>query len=192
MARAAIRSHPRAPPHGHVYLTSLPTLSPEALAVYEGILPERLKQFPDPSSHELRTDNLQNKLAWHVQVPGNEQTNITTTSLKLQKWYHDFRHDAESVFWLLVWWAVHIRDPDDSTVSTIPNKVWDDLIGVDLKEKKDSRSSFLVQLEEEDEGQWLDPHYQGLDELFRQMALQLSGDYRWATHSQWKIVWVPH
>jgi hypothetical protein len=83
------------------------------------------------------------------------------------------------VFWLLVWWAVHIRDPDNSTVSTIPNKVWDDLIGVDLKEKKDSRSSFLVQLEE-DEGQWLDPHYQGLDELFRQMALQLSGDYHWA------------
>jgi hypothetical protein len=170
MARAAIQAHPLAPAHGVVVLTNLPVLSPEALAVYQDVLSERLEQFPQPPRDEDPFVVVNLRTVWALKGM------ITTDFLMKQEWYHDLRHDAESVFWLLVWWAVHIRAPTAPTASTIHSEVWDSLRGADLE--VDSRSMFLTQLE----GgiRWLDPYYQGLNELFEKMARQLCGDYHWA------------
>jgi hypothetical protein len=54
------------------------------------------------------------------------------------------------------------------------------LTDVDSKEATDSRTQFLVDLAD---GQpWLDPKYQELGPLFKQMASQLDGDLYWAKY----------
>lgn len=151
------------------YLIGLPRLSEKAHRVYKEILPDRLKQFPQPSEHQE---------TFTRKCSRSEQPN----------WSHELRHDAESAFWLLVWWAVHIcpkskRDPKDPNCpkpSAIPLNMWIYLTGVDLSTQEDDRNAFLDFLTLD--RPWLDPAYAGMNTLFQQMADQICRDLYWVTN----------
>ena len=165
MARAAVVGRhldPRRP----LYLVGLPQLSDEAHKVYKEILPDRLKQFPQPSEHQ-------------------ETFTRKCPTGKQPKWFHELRHDAESAFWLLIWWAVHIcpkskRDVKDAELSTISRDVWTLLTSVDISAPRDHRNAFLelVTLDQS----WLDPAYVGMNTLFQQMADQIHSDLYWVNN----------
>ena len=157
MARAVVVARPLATER--VFdLCDLPMLSPEAQKVYEQVFPERLKQFPQPSVD-------QNDHLCLLTKPELEDKHLDRLL-----WSHTLRHDAESAFWLLVWWAVHSRDPatPDSDASKIRTMVWHVLTSVDPNKKEDDRPWFLQHLIANRD--WLDPAYKGLQPLFKQMA----------------------
>ena len=105
MARAAVVGR-HLDPRGPFDLVGLPRLSEEAHTVYKEILINRLEQLPQPSEHQE---------TFTRKCPTGEQPT----------WSHELRHDAESAFWLLVWWAVHIcpkskcgaKDPNGSSLT---------------------------------------------------------------------------
>ena len=169
MARALVAGRPLASEQ-YFGLCDLPMLSPEAHKVYEQVFPERLKQFPQPSVDQ--NDHL---------------CLLTKPELKIDHlyglpWSHGLRHDAESSFWLLTWWAVHSRDPatKDPDASKIGTDLWKQLTSVDPREKKDERPFFLQKLTSPEGLNWLDPAYKNLQPLFRQMAIQIHQDNYWA------------
>ena len=98
MARALVADRPLASEQDF-RLCDLPMLSPEAHKVYAEVFPERLERFPQPSLHQRRI------------LHTLEESELEIDHLDGLPWFHDLRHDAESSFWLLTWWAVHSRDP---------------------------------------------------------------------------------
>jgi hypothetical protein len=171
MARAVVARRPLVGVgEGFLALVGLPQLSEESRKVYDEVLPERFKQFSQPSKHQ---DAFYYGYATDIEARNHKQPPSS----------HELRHDAESAFWLLVWWAVHIRpndgpnDPNDPEASKIPFSRWLSLTSVDIDTKDDSRECFLYGLL--DGHRWLDPVYEGLDLLFRQMAIQIRGDLYW-------------
>ena len=145
-------------------LVGLPCLSERAHAVYKEILPHRLEQFPQPSEHQDIFSCL------HPRKYNYDKHQ--------SEWCHDLRHDAESAFWLLVWWAVHIQPKSkDRKRSTIPQSVWGHLTEIDVDNRVDKRHLFLAILLLGDP--WLDPAYAGMNDLFRQMAFQIRKDLYW-------------
>ena len=169
MARAAVIGGHLVDPQGLVNLIGLPRLSEKAHRVYKEILPDRLEQFPQPSEHQERF------------------TRMCSTG-EQPRWSHELRHDAESAFWLLVWWAVHIcpkskcgaKDPKDAKPSIISRNIWNLLTSVDINAPEDDRNGFLYHLIA---GRpWLDSAYVGMNTLFQQMARQIYGDLYWVTN----------
>jgi hypothetical protein len=114
--------------------------------VYERIIGDRLIAFP-PNEREL--DHSEDK-----------KSN--------QPFTHQLRYDAESVFWLLLWWALHAQpEPDDhSEKSLIYYDTW-----VTLNSDREARESFIPNFR----GNLFHPFYNPLDALLRLMAGQLSG-----------------
>ena len=156
MARSVVKGRPNT---REAWARGLPRLERPALAVYSTLLPDRLKEFPQPQKNQVRR------------------------RLKIPDETHELRHDAESVFWLLVWWAIHLR-PTSSPSSMIDSKLFGALTNVNLAKGYDFRTMFLQTL---DEGlPWLDPSYMELEPLFKQMATQLTGDLHWAGSVQMK------
>jgi len=174
MARAVVAGHPLVPAHRVAFLQVLPRLSPDAHQAYEEHLPERLESFPQPPEEDQDFVSLT--------IPGNVNTSVDY--LRGLPWSHELRHDAESVFWLLVWWAIHLRSrkgkPNPHGRSQIRLKSYRFLVEVGLM-KQDSRVYFLSALAKG--GGWLDPEYRELESLFRKMANQLDGDLYWARYS---------
>jgi len=154
MARSVVMGGPHTlEAHGY----GLPRLSQRALEVYPQ---PRLQQFPQPPKHQAPCLLL-------VDPEPNPHS----------PWTHKLYHDAESVFWLLVWWAIHLR-PVSSPPTKIKSKIFGYLTNIDLENRDDPRTMFLQLL---DKGSsWLDPGYQELEPLFKQMAIQLKGDLYWA------------
>jgi hypothetical protein len=91
-------------------------------------------------------------------------------------WYHELRHDAESCFWLLVWWAIHIRPDNDEVASKIRPTVWTNLVAP-IKPKQDCRGGLLTTIIAN--SGLLDPAYAPLESLIRSMALHLRADLHW-------------
>jgi len=171
MARAAVAGHPLVVNERSFYLYDLPLLSDKARRLYEAKSPERLKRFPQPAVD-------QNEILCTL-----ESTEVAPRHLKSLPWSHEPRHDAESAFWLLVWWAVHLLSPDAPTpnhadASKIPPAVWKSLTNVDLINNEDQRILFLIWLAHD--LPWLDPTYRGLEPLFQKMAKQIHNDLHWA------------
>jgi len=165
MARSVVAGHPLTLQPG-VFLTGIPSLS--ALPVYSKLLPERLKKIPQP---------LKDQAMYFVMIP--EGISINQESLRSLPWTHELRHDGESVFWLLVWWAIHLR-PRSPSPSKIDSKAFGCLTNIDLETGVDHRVAFLQQLAQR--VSWLDPEYRELEPLFLQMANQLTGDLYWAEY----------
>ena len=170
MARAAVAQR-HLVDTGSFDLIGLPCLSEKAHEVYKEILPHRLEQFPQPSKHQDMFSCL------HPRMYDYDK--------QQSEWCHELRHDAESAFWLLVWWAVHIepkpkdrtKQPKDHKRSTIPQSVWDQLTEVDVDTRVDKRDLFLLALLKGHP--WLDPAYAGMNDLFQKMVDQIHGDLYW-------------
>ena len=94
MARAAVVSHLIAN-NGTIRVYGLPQPSDEAHEVYHEVLRDRLERFPQPPEY-------------HQGFLRPLPEGINRNYVKQLSWSHALRHDAESAFWLLVWWAVHI------------------------------------------------------------------------------------
>lgn len=90
-----------APPRSFV----IPAM-PESPVPYTSNHPDRIKRFP---VH-----------AQIVKEPSKDAMNC--------KWRHELDHDAESVFWLLVYWAVSAQ-PEKSQEESIDRGIWSSLIG---------------------------------------------------------------
>jgi len=181
MARAVVAGHHLKPAHWlafshglpHAFSHGLPRLSDDAHQAYEEHLLERLQSFPQPPENQDLAS---------LMVP--RDVDMSVDGLRGLPWTHELRHDAESVFWLLVWWAIHLRSPRDNPNSHGPSQIRRDtyelLVGVGPAMGKDNRVYFMAELAE---GQsWLDPEYQELEPLFQQMARQLDGDLYWAKY----------
>lgn len=151
LARAAELQNPIRPSGDHVFLASMPTLSPEPHERYKTVLPDRWDRFP-PTKAQIVNYQLKDKRTWR----------------------HELRHDAESVLWLLVWWAVHawpvtVRDWDDSRY--IPHGPYKSLVGDAM-----ARGTYMCVFPKDA----LHQHYCGLLPLLVKLTSQLSGDYHWA------------
>ena len=166
MARSVVAGRPLAT-SPFFTLFSLPCLSGPAHAIYSKLLPERLERFPQPVADQAANG---------ISIPGK----IDKESLCLLPWTHELRHDAESCFWLLVWWAIHLRPKSSkpSPPSEIESDIFRDLTTVNPEAKKDRRGHFLDALANQEP--WLDPAYRELEPLFLQMARHLMGDLYWA------------
>ena len=173
MARAVVAGHHLEPlcvrgAHWVAFLPDLPRLSDDAHQAYKEHLLERLQSFPQPPENQDFVS---------LMIP--RDVDMSVDGLRGLPWTHELRHDAESVFWLLVWWA-----PRDNPILHGPSQIRCDiygyLVGVDPAMGKDNLAYFMAELAE---GQsWLDPEYQELEPLFRQMARQLDGDLCWAEY----------
>jgi len=165
MARSVVASRPN-PLATLAY--GLPCLSERALEVYSTLLRDRLEKFPQPQQHQKR---------YLLEIP---------EEVGSLPWAHELRHDGESVFWLLVWWAIHLRPKHLSSSKSDPPSEIDSftymsLTDIDLAKRRDFRGSFMQELA--NEVSWLDPAYRELEPLFLQMARQLTGDLYWANRA---------
>jgi len=166
----------------HGYLRNLPRLSDDALLAYKTHLLDRLQSFPQPTAD-------QDGVA--LVIPSS--VDVSVDGLRRLPWTHELWHDAESVFWLLVWWAIHLRTPRDKTNSNDPSKIdqgiFGDLVRVDLAMGVDRRKNFMATLA--DGEHWLDPAYRELEPLFLQMVTRLDGDLYWAKYGGCKYMEDP-
>ncbi|PVF98075.1 hypothetical protein CPB86DRAFT_759228 [Serendipita vermifera] len=129
---------------------SMPQLS-EGGTRYEECLEERLQEFK-PNEY----------MSKHQKFP-----------TPIQPFQHKLRYDAESVFWLLLWWSMQVKPENDTTnVDTIKKSHWSAFTGgVD---SDDPRKFFIGT--DFPEGV-CHPKYQALEELLDLMADQLRGDH---------------
>jgi len=172
MARSVVAGHPLTLQPGVCVLRGIPSLSALALPVYSKLLPERLEKIPQP---------LKDQAMYFVMIP--EWISINQESLRSLPWTHELWHDGESMFWLLVWWAIHLRSPNkpnSPSPSEIPDGLFRILTDVDPATGEDGRNHFISEIVRG--RSWLDPEYRGLEVLFQQMATQLQGDLYWAKH----------
>jgi hypothetical protein len=130
----------------------MPDLTEKARPLYMAIWRDRLEQFPP------RPDDA------YILKDGADR-----------KWLHELRHDAESVFWLLLWWAVHACS---EPALPVRNDFWQDLVaptGPDY----DARDGLLTKVSTR-KG-WLDPAYAHLETLLKSMVSHLTADLHWVT-----------
>ena len=102
VARAVELGHAMAPPPRSFFIPAMP----ESPVPYTSNHPDRIERFPV-----------------HAQI-AKEPSKDTMN----RKWRHGLDHDAESVFWLLVYWAVSAQ-PEGFQEEFIDRGIWSSLIG---------------------------------------------------------------
>ncbi|CAG8735121.1 11862_t:CDS:2, partial [Acaulospora colombiana] len=133
---------------GPHYFPPMPQLQ-AGLENYLKHLPSRLEAFP----------------------PNQEADKRLHDDMILEKFQHELRYDAESVFWLLLWWAIQAKpEASDSDEDFIPKAIWESLTWGG--EKQDGRRYFIDPFPKK----ILHPSYRPLETLLRAMSLQLAGD----------------
>ena len=150
MARAARKGRPLGNVGDLAWYQTVPELSLKA-HVYGDVFPDRLRRF----QHS----------------PGNLNLHMVDIAAPPDSfsWRHELRHDAESAFWLLVWWVVNAA-PADGCTSEIPCELWATLVGTFADIRPWNIASG-----------YLDPAYAPLSELFHQLERFLKCDLQWAT-----------
>jgi len=124
----------------------MPQLVNRTLTRYENYVGERLEAFKDPLKGYLLREYPED--------------------CKIEPFFHKPRYDAESVFWLLLYWAIQAGYPK----VPIQRERWTDLTGGD--KENDTRVTFIsTQLPSV-----LHPAYKELEGLFARMAKQLHGE----------------
>ena len=150
MARAVRAGGPLGEVGDRPWYQKVPELSQKA-HVYGDVFPARLTRFQhspgSPNRHTVDIDAPPDPSSWH----------------------HELRHDAESAFWLLVWWVVNAA-PANGCTSIIPNELWSPLVGIIT----DARPWNIA-------SDCLDPAYAPLSELLHQLGRALKFDLHWAT-----------
>ena len=89
------------------------------------------------------------------------------------KWSHEFRHDVESAFWMLLHWVVIFRPVDDQQPPTIPSEFWALFVA------NDKRYWLFGPLLGMDMSPWVHPKFNPVRELLRDMAEHLNGELQW-------------
>jgi len=155
-ARATINLAPLVPGITSV-MPGMPDLIPEAMQRYQAVYPERLNQFtPDKSRYLFRE----------------------TQEGQKEKWYHALRHDVESVFWISLVWAVEMGPDNGETVTEISRVLWSTLASTE------DRRTIIIKATDPGDKKWLDPAYEQLEGLLREMASHLTADLHWVSTDQ--------
>jgi hypothetical protein len=149
MARAVRAGRPLGEVGDPSWYRNVPELSPKA-HVYEKVFGDRLKRFQHSSNRHMVD----------IKSPPD-----------LSQWRHELRHDAESAFWLLLWWVVNAA-PADGCTSEIPIGLWGPLV-----DTTDDKRSLKVTSND------LDPAYAPLSVLLQQLGQALEHDLYWATET---------
>ena len=137
MARSVVAGHPLTSGAPWEWIRGLPLLSPVALPIYSTVLGDRLEKLPQPQENQK----------WHlVTIPQGSRDD--KESLWSLPWTHELRHDGESVFWLLVWWAIHLR-PGSIPSSKIDSITFGYLTNTNLETGLDPRMAFMHLLAQE-------------------------------------------
>ncbi|KAJ8473476.1 hypothetical protein ONZ45_g16281 [Pleurotus djamor] len=105
--------------------------------------------------------------------PQMEATVVQSRPSNHPKFTHALHHDAESIFWLLVYWALLIQPKGAEGTSFIKASDWGELHG-DYK----ARNAFMLNSSTGMEGS-LDPAFAPLGLLIKQLASMLTVDYYW-------------
>ena len=130
----------------------MPELIPEALERYQEAVPERLEHFPPD-----KTDYI-------LKMPPEGDG---------RKWSHEFRHDVESAFWVLLHWVVIFRPSHDEKPPTIPCGFWTNVTDERM------RGLLVISVREKGESPWVHPEFAPIRELLRDMAAHLDGELQW-------------
>jgi len=122
---------------------------PQVNERYAKILPDRVIQFPpDGNIYICRPPTFQGQ------------------------WRHELRHEAESIFWLLFWWAIYALPVGADQSSYIPPEIW----VMFQSQDKAAKSCLIPDFHEAA----VDSLYAPLATLLRAMAGYISVDHWWA------------
>jgi hypothetical protein len=133
------------------HLKPMPSLSGDAEGRYKHCVPKRIDDFP--------TDNLSISNITYIL---DEEQQI--------KHSHMLSYDAESILWLLLYWAIQVR-PKRGSRDEVPNHIWVNLTGGN--ETRDPRTNFVNTLAVFDN--LCHPDYQPLDDLLKTLFEHLAG-----------------
>ena len=134
---------------GVYFLFSMPQLD-QGLKTYQAAVGDRLIDFP-PNELEI------------CKIDVNQP---------LKPFKHKLRYDAESVFWLLLWWAIHALPVEEAPFynrKEIPQDIWVTLTSGN--NEIDPRDRFVRAFPRK----IVHPIYEPLEELLKDMAAQLDG-----------------
>jgi hypothetical protein len=140
---ADIHGPPRPQSGDHRRAVSSPA---DALQRYEACVGDRVSEFP-PNRESFY------KIVEDREIP----------------YSHRLSYDAESIFWLLLSWAIQVKPIKGGPDNRIPQYVWGELTGGEGTD--DPRSAFLARFPPA----LCHPTYQGLEQLLRSLCKQLSG-----------------
>jgi hypothetical protein len=144
-------------PGGVYQLPPTPEVVSKLQRRYQGILPDRVAAFPTNDTEEL------------LKVPRGDDG-------ILSNFRHLLRYDAESIFWLLLWWCIQAQPVGVS--SDIPQNYWFSLVG-----EPDRRDNNFIRCFPSD---CLDPSYSKLTNLLNNMSLHLQGDLKFSNDNEKK------
>jgi len=153
MARA-VRSGLPVPPifARAVIFDPMPKIETEEISrLYNKLHPDRVLKFAEANELVIRNPDLT--------VRGHR---------------HELRHDAESVFWLLLWWGIHACPRGNEAPSTIPAFAWT----IMTTTSSDPRGGLLLK---ENCENIMDTQYDVLHGLLLSLAGDLRTDRYWAT-----------
>jgi hypothetical protein len=130
-------------------LPAVPAVAPQLLTRYQDTLPGRLKTFPK-NDIEL------------LEVPEEDESS--------SKFQHLLRYDAESMFWLLLWWCIQAQ-PEGDLSESIPILYWAVLVEVDFR-----GPNFIGRFPKN----CLHSSYSGLRALLNDMGRHIQGDLKFS------------
>jgi hypothetical protein len=132
----------------------MPQLEGDALKLYKNCVENRLDKF---------------RLNEAVFYNTTKKTDIR------ERYSHRPSYDAESILWLLLWWAIQIQPDNGKSQDRIPGSIWVDLTGG--KGELDHRGFFLSP----EMPNICHPFYRELDQLLKSLFKQLSGYQEFVT-----------
>lgn len=130
-------------------------LSQAAQALYQTVHAERLANFP----------------------PNTDKHHIAPQPAGRRQFAHQLRHDAESIFWLLVWWMMLARGPTGTSESSgrIHAGPWNNFIRQDAQARNPDIEENM-----------LDPAYAESYPLLQALGKTLQYDLHWAKQSTYQ------
>ena len=150
MACAVRRNGPIGTAGAEAIFRTMPELLPEAHKAYGQVFPECIAHFQCGPEQDM------------VKIPAFSNPSA---------WCHDLCHDAESAFWVLVWWAVNAHPNDGTENETyIPAVLWAALNDTSSKERFCNFSDHT-----------LHPKYSPLLVLLNQLGESVMYNFHWAT-----------
>ena len=132
------------------FFHKLPDICTSVATKYGAALPDRVKRFA-------------------CQISGHQPGIVRNPTKVIAR--HALRHDTESVYWVLVWWAI-CAAPEGRASSPVRPTLWNILTSSDC----DDRPTMIKDSD-------LDPSYNALKSLLNNLASYLEHDLHWATEA---------
>jgi hypothetical protein len=142
-------------------LHPMPQLDGFALDRYKACVNDRIDEFPE---------NIR-QIYW---IP---------ECTRMQTYSHRLSYDAESILWLLLWWAIQVQPEKGIHQNQIPEYVCCNLTGG--QGENDPRHAFVNHYHNV-----CHPDYRGLDELLRPLFKQLAGYQEYVLQPAEAVVYV--